>query len=459
VAISTKTGPTTGATVVGPATMPGVAFGFSTRAVIDATAEAVRGLIGYEPTLLGENADMVGQFRQGRGAVMENTRVTDRYTVTFSGGSIGFGVKYARPWDNDGERFHDGRGFYRIDREIRPYGAHAEVDGVGGSVLRRGAIKVWSVRSRLRMMKALADVDHDSWKRADLRLGMVTLTLPGSWKHLAPRGRHFKGMVRKLRFAWERHDGVMRPMVDHLGPWQVVWKQEFQERGAPHMHVMMRVPDEDWRSPDGETFRQWLSRTWADCVSANRWACHACGRGSVGQTCDCPRPDTEYARNLSAGTNVDFGSRGTDPRRIAVYFLKHSSKTSDNKEYQHNVPPIWWDEGAGPGRFWGISGLERLEETIEVTKPIWDAAKRLGRHLAKAHAARVALSRRGHAVYGVSEATRRATLHDLRSFGMKRSRVLSDPFGGGWILSNDAPALVYRLAVFLAARPPGTVAV
>src|ERR1035437_5122929 len=163
----TTAGPATIGQGAGPVATPGLAFGFSTRAVVEATADAVRDLIGYEPTWLGEDADIYGEFRRGRGAVMENTRVTDRYTVTISGGSIAFGVKYARPWDNDGGRFHDGRGFYRVDREARPYSGDWDDDGPEASVLGRGAIKVWSVRSRLRMMKALADIDHDSWKRPD----------------------------------------------------------------------------------------------------------------------------------------------------------------------------------------------------------------------------------------------------------------------------------------------------
>lgn len=449
--ISTKAGPATVGQVAGPAAMPGVGFGFSTRAVIDATADAVRGLIGYEPTWLGEDADNFGLFRRGRGAVMENTRVNDRYTIKFSGGSVAFGVKYARPWDNDQAPWRDTAHTRDVQRQGEIWGFEDDEEEDG--VLRRGTITKWSVRSRLRMVKALADIDHDSWKNPDLRLAMVTLTLPDDWRAVAPRGADFKRMVERFRGRWLRQ----------FGSWQVVWKEEFQWRGAPHLHLMMRIPNEGWRcrkgSLKGKTFREWLSATWAACVAADRWACHACGTGAEGQSCDCPAPDTEFSRNLAAGTNLDFGPRGTDPKRIAVYFLKHSSKTSDDKEYQHNVPPEWWGEGAGPGRFWGIAGLERLEETIEVSKAAWQAAKRIARHIAKAGAARVALSRRAHAVGGVSEATRRATLDDLRSFGMKRSRVLSDPLGGGWILSNDAPALVYRLAVFLASRPPGDVAV
>ncbi|NYI41408.1 rolling circle replication-associated protein [Demequina lutea] len=445
--ISTTAGPVARAVAMGPATLPGQAFGFSTRAVVDATADAVRELIGYEPTWLGADADIPALFRRGRGAVAENTRVTDRYTLTISGGSIAFAVKYARPWDNDSAPWRDTRATRNAAGQLEIWGDDEDADDEDGT-LHRGTIKKWSVRSRLRMMKALADIDHDSWSSPQLRLSMVTLTLPDDWRAVAPRGADFKRMVRKFRWAWEREAS--------LPSWQVVWKLEFQHRGAPHMHLMMRVPDEG-TVVRGQTFRRWLSSTWAACVAADNWACHACGDGAEGQRCDCPAPDTEYVRNFAAGTNVDFGFRGTDPQRIAVYFLKHSSKTSDDKEYQHDVPPEWWEEDAGPGRFWGISGLERLEVQIEVPKALWQAAKRLARHLVKARNARAALSRRAHVVDGVSEATRRATLDDLGMFGRRRSRVLSDPLGGGWILSNDAPALVYRIAVFLAGRPPGNV--
>lgn len=414
-----------------PATMPD-AFGFSTRAVLEVTADAVHDLIGL---------DVASEVYVGRGRaddLLMHARTTDAYRLRFTGGSVQCEVKYARPFDDDGDVWRDTRRSRNdaLQRDLWP----DDEDDDEGEELRRGTIKHWSGKSRARMVKALADIDHDSWKEPGLRLAMVTLTLPDDWTAVAPRGADFKAMVERFRRRWVRAGLV----------WQCVWKLEFQWRGAPHMHLMMRVPDDDWRVR-GLTFRQWLSRTWARCVDADNTRCHRCDDAT---NCDCPSRDTEYARNLAAGTNVDLGFRGTDPKRIAVYFLKHSAKTSDSKEYQHNVPAEWWGDGDGPGRFWGVSGLERTQEVIEVPRWAWEAAKRILRGVHRGNRARIALARRSHAVRGVSEAVRRSTLADLRTFGLRRDRVLTDPLGGGWVLSNDAPMLIYRMARQIASRSP-----
>jgi hypothetical protein len=71
----------------------------------------------------------------------------------------------------------------------------------------------------------------------------------------------------------------------------------------------------------GRTFREWLSQEWADIVT---------------------HPDPEQrARHLLAGTAVDIlnGLRACGPKRLAIYFTKHSSPNLlSNKEYQHIVP-------------------------------------------------------------------------------------------------------------------------
>ena len=57
---------------------------------------------------------------------------------------------------------------------------------------------------------------------------------------------------------------------------------------------------------------------------------------------------------MLAGTAVDVlkGLRACDPKRLAIYFTKHSSPNSlDYKEYQHIVPDVWRGAGRGPGRF------------------------------------------------------------------------------------------------------------
>ena len=191
----------------------------------------------------------------------------------------------------------------------------------------RGAVYEWSRPSRLRMVEAMCSLDWgpvvDSGRKG-WRPAMVTLTLPGDWLAVAPTGQAFKAMFRAFLERWRRA----------YGPWRGVWKLEFQRRGAPHLHLYSACP---W-SPE---FREWLSRTWYEVV----------GSGDE--------------RHLRAGTGLDWGEgiRASDPKRLAVYFLKRATghNIGSDKEYQHRVPFAWGGidyatgergpEGAGPGRF------------------------------------------------------------------------------------------------------------
>lgn len=221
----------------------------------------------------------------------------------------------------------------------------------GGSA---GEIREWSARSRARMSESVGSLDYSEWSQEDGALAMVTLTLPDRWQELAPDGKTFKKLLRRFELRWRRN----------IGDWRLLWKLEFQRRGAPHWHALMRVPALVGR----QTFEEWVAVTWADCVDASKVVDRWDEKG-VGSS--------EYSRHLAAHANghaVDFsGKEFSDPRRISMYFLGHSSKTTDGKEYQHKVPEEWQEPGKGPGRFWGKSGLDSAFREIEITEQ--DAVK------------------------------------------------------------------------------------
>lgn len=209
-------------------------------------------------------------------------------------------------------------------------------------------IKVWSAKSRVRMLVAVASLDYSEWLRTEGTLAMVTLTLPDQWEILAPDGATFKKLIEKFRRRWTRATGL---------PWRLLWKLEFQGRGAPHWHALMRVPV----FVKGRIFTEWLSETWADVCGASkevdRW-----DKGT-------DQGSSEYTRHVGAGTRVDFSGKDfSDPRRISQYFLGHSAKTTDGKEYQHDVPELWQEKGKGPGRFWGYCGLDKAVVELDVTE-------------------------------------------------------------------------------------------
>jgi hypothetical protein len=170
---------------------------------------------------------------------------------------------------------------------------------------------------------------------------MVTLTYPGDWVTVAPTGAHSKRHLAAFFKAYER-------AWDE--PLTCIWKLELQLRGAPHYHLFMVTPSGKARGGEGigERFKQWLGKTWARIVG---------------------HPDPEERRkNERSGTNIrrKEGMRATDPRRVAVYFLKHSMFQA--KAYQHIVPPEWQGPGAGPGRFWGYRHLRRLVHGVELAQ-------------------------------------------------------------------------------------------
>ncbi|MDR0595067.1 MAG: hypothetical protein LBG60_17820 [Bifidobacteriaceae bacterium] len=279
----------------------------------------------------------------------------------------------------------------------------------------RREIREWSRKSRANMVKTIAALDFKEWlSRSGGALGMVTLTLPREWLVVAPSGKAFKRLVRALRRR------MVRAGVEPVG----VWKLEFQRRGAPHLHIMMRCPTWVGR----ERFEVWLSRAWAEVC-----------RDSL----DPPERDQwvasgEFARHLGAGTAVDFDRRDVkDPRRAAIYFLGHSAKTGDGKEYQHRVPPAWRGEGLGPGRFWGVWGLKPRRRVVELRGRDWYRARRMLRHVRRARAWEVAASRARHAGRRVWD----VVSPKVRGFGAR---------GGGTVVVNDGPRLARGLAAALA---------
>ncbi|MDT5223540.1 MAG: hypothetical protein QOG19_947 [Mycobacterium sp.] len=178
---------------------------------------------------------------------------------------------------------------------------------------------------------------------------MVTMTYPGDWQSVAPDGASVKRHMALWRKRFQREWGE---------PARYIWKLEFQRRGAPHIHLWMAPPHTLGRS--GRTFRDWLSQVWADIVAH-------------------PNPE-QRARHLLAGTAVDIlnGLRACDPKRLASYFTKHSSPNKlGDKEYQHIVPVAWRQPGHGPGRFWGVHGLQRAISLVEIAQDAYLTAGRI----------------------------------------------------------------------------------
>lgn len=192
----------------------------------------------------------------------------------------------------------------------------------------RGKITGWSWRSRLRMRRSIAQLDHSTLLLSGEVMVMVTLTYPGDWLASAPSAEVVKTHLRAFRKRWGRKFGGVRGL----------WKLEFQRRGAPHLHLGLAIRVGVINRVE---LRNWVRAAWAEIVGAPVESKHAL-----------------------AGASVDWswGGRASDPRRLASYFDKHASGGA--KEYQHEVPAEWKDGGSG--RFWGIWGAEKTVATSRI---------------------------------------------------------------------------------------------
>lgn len=293
-----------------------------------------------------------------------------------------------------------------------------------------GVITEWSRKSRSAMCRTFAELDYSPLVESGRVPAMVTLTYPGDWEVVAPQGACVKRHMVLWRKRFQREYGE---------PARYIWKLEFQRRGAPHIHLWMAPPLTPGRS--GRSFAQWLSESWVQVVD---------------------HPDSvQKARHRLAGTAIDVrnGLKACDPKRLAIYFTKHSSPNlQGDKEYQHIVPELWQHRGRGPGRFWGVYGLRKAIAIVEVAQDAYIAARRIVRRWS-----------RSQAVYGdsgsrfptavVPRTAIRLVPRIDRATGIvkyrrvRRRRTLCNQGGlaGGYALVNDGPAFATQLAAALSA--------
>jgi hypothetical protein len=322
------------------------------------------------------------------------------------------------------------------DEAVRVQGLRGRltVDGGGAEWTEPDPTRVvteWSRKSRANMTRALSELDYRPLFAEGRPPAMVTVTYPGEWLVVAPSGAVVK---KHLRALWKRYARVWGR------PWIGPWKLEFQDRGAPHFHMFMVPPVGTVPAPfagtlagtgpvaagDPVNFTQWLSMAWAAVVG---------------------HPDPEqFRRHLLAGTGVDWkeGARGTDPKRLAVYFTKHGG-AAGGKEYQHRVPEQWQTPTTGPGRFWGYTGLERATAEVYVNQQTYVRVRRTLRRLAQSRRLTSTWTLdRGAPVVNVDTGEvrrRRRTVTRRRRVPMRAGGM-----SGGFLLTNDGPALATKLA-------------
>lgn len=342
-----------------------------------------------------------------------------RFRITVGPGVVQ--LSWANPVraERSAEREVDRRRFDVAVEEDRIKSDRDEADPPGRSITE------WSRKSRAAMCRTFAELDYTPLVESARVPAMITLTYPGDWEIVAPDGASVKRHMVLWRKRFQREYGE---------PARYIWKLEFQRRGAPHIHLWMAPPMASGRS--GHSFAQWLSDTWAQVV-------------------DHPDPE-QKARHRLAGTAIDIrnGLKACDPKRLAIYFTKHSSPNPHgDKEYQHIVPEQWRQPGRGPGRFWGVYGLKKAITVVEVAQDAYLTARRIVRRWS-----------RSQAIYGNPDSSfptavvPRTATHLVpridRGTGVvahrrvRRRRKLCNHgrLAGGYALVNDGPGFAAQLA-------------
>lgn len=195
------------------------------------------------------------------------------------------------------------------------------VRGGGGA---RGPITEFSRASRRRLMRRLASVNRHA---SDAPPAFITLTYPREFStDPAVYKPHLRAFVKRICRAF--------------GARPVIWRLEWQKRGAPHFHLLI------WDLAPDLPLAEWCLSNWYEVV----------GSGD--------------RRHLAHGADVQDLR---DWRRVSVYLSKYIAKIPDG---DHDVD-------APVGRLWGVEHSSLLVSTPVSWTVAFEAAIRIKRTMQK----------------------------------------------------------------------------
>jgi len=201
---------------------------------------------------------------------------------------------------------------------------------------KRGIIKGFSSASRRRLIKYLLSLEESPKV-------MITLTYPAKWKK---NPREWKKHLHNFRREFERY----------FPEGWVVWKLEFQKRGAPHFHLLA-----DFRR-DISFFclKTWVSYVWYRIVGSG---------------------DEDH---LKAGTNIEFLD---SKKKVRIYVSKYVNKEDCLKDNNGDPMPVgrWWGKFGKLPRQWKLYCELDYSEFVMVRRIAKRWVKALGRKLGKTY--------------------------------------------------------------------------
>ena len=213
---------------------------------------------------------------------------------------------------------------------VRAVGCEMEFPPPGG----RGIVDTFSKSSRMRLLRLLAKTSPP--KKNGFRSTVSFLTLTSrAFFHPVEAKRHLRSFLKRL---YRRFCNVA-----------VIWRMEYQERGAPHFHLII------YNCPYIK--KEWIQKQWGEVIEQDR-----------------PFTRIESIRSY---------------KHLINYASKYAAKVDDggfNKgAYLAEGKNVSTYQNETPGRVWGVwhPGQLPMQEEVEVSIPLDGSWWMVRRYLSK----------------------------------------------------------------------------
>lgn len=199
------------------------------------------------------------------------------------------------------------------------------VCGGGGNHKRakRTAVTLFSRSSRLRLLQKMASI-----KGKGLKSVFLTLTYGQEFPHPRAAKRHLDNFLKRIRRIYENVSGF--------------WRLEFQERGAPHFHLLLfGLPFVSY---------SWFSETWGSVVERVFWDKSKEKIRAPFTRMEALKSHSHASRYVAKYVAKSGGGEGAGGFNVASYLTVEGN-------FLH---PVTGENGGSVGRYWGVFNAEGL---------------------------------------------------------------------------------------------------
>ena len=253
----------------------------------------------------------------------------------------------------------DEPGYPRRTLEIN--GGVVKIREIPGKILAKGSgrkgIAKFSMKSRKRFYEFLQSIYWDKYDQN--RIFEITLTYHVKFPL---DGKEVKKHIHSLR------KNIMDKYPDTI----LIWKLEFQRRGAPHFHLIMIAPC-DIELGDYQYWNEDNQITYYDRETKTHHETGIAGFRAYIQT----RWNTITAESIEHFNSSIEVDHVRNPKGMPLYLAKYIAKEQKaHSEYQHIVPEQYKDVG----RFWGCynrEGLHIMKKKFLITESTYETMQDL----------------------------------------------------------------------------------